>query len=101
LVVREKVSFQNNSKNPQDLQREERERKRQEIEKYREDLEIMARGRSSSDRRGSSEVVLRPEYHNILTNPMPYNIQNPYLLKEMGKNPSYLAMKGSQHLQQP
>jgi hypothetical protein len=32
---------------------------------------------------------------------MPYNIQNPYLLKEMGKNPSYLAMKGSQHLQQP
>jgi hypothetical protein len=54
LVVREKVSFQNNSKNPQDLQREERERKRQEIEKYREDLEIMARGRSSSDRRGSS-----------------------------------------------
>lgn len=40
---------------------------------------------------------MRPEYHNILTNPMPYNIQNPYILKEM-KNPSYLAMKGSQNL---
>lgn len=42
----------------------------------------------------------RPEYHNILTNPMPYNIQNPYILRQMGvqKNPSYLALKGSQNL---
>jgi hypothetical protein len=31
---------------------------------------------------------------------MPYNIQNPYILKEMGvpKNQSYLATKGSQNL---
>lgn len=44
---------------------------------------------------------MRPEFHNVLTNPLPYNIQNPYILKEMIglKNPSsYLAMKGSQNL---
>jgi hypothetical protein len=31
---------------------------------------------------------------------MPYNIQNPYILKEMRvpKSQSYLAMKGSQNL---
>ena len=44
---------------------------------------------------------MRPEFHNVLTNPLPYNIQNPYILKEMTglKTPSsYLAMKGSQNL---
>ena len=39
--------------------------------------------------------------HNPMVNPIPYNIQNPYILKEMTglKTPSsYLAMKGSQNL---
>lgn len=43
----------------------------------------------------------RHDFHNVLTNPIPYNIQNPYILKEMSvaKNPSsYLAMKGSQNI---
>lgn len=34
------------------------------------------------------------DYHNPLINPMPYNIQNPYILKEMNKQ-SYLASRGS------
>jgi hypothetical protein len=40
--------------------------------------------RSEESRRqstGSGYLVQKPEYHNILTNPLPYNIQNPYILK--------------------
>lgn len=50
--------------------------------------------------KGVSLVSQRPQFHNVLTNPIPYNIQNPYILKEMGapRNPSYLAIKGSQNL---
>lgn len=36
------------------------------------------------------------DYHNPLINPMPYNIQNPYILKQMTKQ-SYLASRGSQN----
>lgn len=49
-------------------------------------------GRSQSD----AGLVRGGDTHNILTNPLPFNIQNPYILKEMGV--SYLAMKGSQNL---
>ena len=44
---------------------------------------------------------MRSEHHNVLTNPMSYNMQNPYILRQMGldgKNQSYLASKGSQNL---
>jgi hypothetical protein len=42
---------------------------------------------------------MRSEGHNILTNPLPFNVQNPYILKDMGlKNASYLANKGSQNI---
>ena len=60
----------------------------------------MNENRLRSESHKSNSSVIRPDFHNPLTNPIPYNIQNPYILKEMGapKNPSYLAMKGSQNL---
>ena len=70
--------------------------------KYREDLDmILERRNRVQSEKGVSLAAMRPEFHNVLTNPIPYNIQNPYILKEMGgqKNPSsYLATKGSQNL---
>lgn len=69
------------AKGPQELAHQEREKKRKDIEKYREDLDTMARGRSSSQTRDTYPELARPQYHNILTNPLPYNIQNPYILK--------------------
>ena len=82
--------------------RYEKEKNKDEVAKYRENLDMMLEGkdRYQSDK-GVSLAAMRPEFHNVLTNPLPYNIQNPYILKEMTglRNPSsYLAMKGSQNL---
>ena len=82
--------------------RYEKEKHKDEVAKYRENLDMMLEGkdRYQSDK-GVSLAAMRPEFHNVLTNPLPYNIQNPYILKEMTglRNPSsYLAMKGSQNL---
>ena len=50
--------------------------------KYREDLDMMQQPASGQRSRNSRSLADgRPAYHNILTNPMPYNIQNPYILK--------------------
>ena len=35
--------------------------------------------------------------HNALINPVPYNIQNPYILREMNRQ-SYLASLGNQNM---
>lgn len=36
---------------------------------------------SHSESKKLSLVDMRSKNHNILTNPMPYNIQNPYILR--------------------
>ena len=69
--------------------------------KYRSDLDLLRNSSMGQHEQNRASLADgRPENHNILTNPMPFNIQNPYILKQMGiqKNPSYLAMKGSQNL---
>lgn len=38
------------------------------------------------------------DQHNALINPLPYNIQNPYILREMNRQ-SYLASRGNQNVQ--
>lgn len=40
------------------------------------------------------------DQHNTLINPLPYNIQNPYILKEMNRQ-SYLASRGNQNFNNP
>lgn len=100
--IKEKEHFQRNTKLPDEIQRYEKEKKKEEYEKYREDLDKLRDGRQYRSQ-SQSETGLNkiPQgSHNILTNPLPYNIQNPYILKEMGipKNQSYLAMKGIENL---
>ena len=29
------------------------------------------------------------DHHNAITNPIPFNIQNPYILREMNRKPQY------------
>ena len=43
-------------------------------------------------------MKLPNEHHNALINPLPYNIQNPYILREMNKQ-SYLASRGNQNFE--
>lgn len=75
------------------------------MEKYREDLDKVREHQNigkNSTNLSESSLRQNSEYHNILTNPLPFNIQNPYILKEMtiSKNQSsYLAQKGIQNLQ--
>jgi hypothetical protein len=42
--------------------------------------------------------VYKESNHNPMTNPMPYNIQNPYILREFQRREQYLKNNnGSQH----
>lgn len=52
--LREKEAYQKSSKAPDELQRYQKERHREEMEKYREDLDLMTRGAT-----GQSGVQLR------------------------------------------
>lgn len=51
------------------------------------------RGRIKSEEQNTK---LGTDQHNTLINPLPYNIQNPYILREMNKQ-SYLASRGHQN----
>jgi hypothetical protein len=53
------------------------------------------RGRTMSEQQN---MKLPNEHHNALINPLPYNIQNPYILREMNKQ-SYLASRGNQNFE--
>ena len=69
-----------------------------EMEKYKNDLDQisieskMMRSRSSVE----SYPTSQPLSHNTIINPMSYNIQNPYILKEM-KDQSHLANLGNKN----
>lgn len=56
---------------------------RQDLDKVKQEKEIM-RSRVNSQSSYGSPV----SQHNALLNPMPYNIQNPYILKEIGRQQS-------------
>lgn len=58
---------------------------------YRNDLDRNVQDKLVMSRKNyppqSSDPMLKvsTDYHNPLVNPLPYNIQNPYILKEMQK----------------
>lgn len=68
----------------------QRERKKEEMEQYRHDLDKIMQDKLAQSRKNTQQ--LQPsnsyshasnisEYHNPVTNPLPYNIQNPYILR--------------------
>jgi hypothetical protein len=75
---------------------------KEDLDKYRADKEVMSRRRASE---GSFQPAIK---HNPVSNPVPYNLQNPYILKQleknnsgMLKNASYLANIGNSNLYEP
>ena len=52
---------------------------------YRQDLDRFMQDKLSQSRKNNldreSKLSLSDHYHNPLINPLPYNIQNPYILK--------------------
>lgn len=67
--------------------------------KYREDLDKVKNDKEYFRTRTMSEqqsMKLPSDQHNTLINPLPYNIQNPYIIKEMNRQ-SYLANRGNQN----
>jgi hypothetical protein len=79
----------------------ERLRKREDMNKYKEDLDKYRSDKESLSRRHPTENIYQPVLkHNPVSNPLPYNLQNPYILKQLEKNNpgvlknSYLANIG-------
>lgn len=87
----------------------ERVRRREEMNKYKEDLDKnMVEKNEINKRRNSESTALLTNKHNPIFNPLPYNVQNPYILKQMEKsssgvlkNSSYLANIGSSNIVNP
>ena len=77
------------------------------MSKYKDDLDRNIHDKDQiNKRKGSESSVNLSNKHNPLCNPMPYNVQNPYILKQMERNNSgllrnngsYLANIGSNNL---
>ena len=55
------------------------------MEKYREDLDKLRSNkeeiRNSRLKSEQSNLKLQGDLHNAIVNPVPYNIQNPYILR--------------------
>lgn len=75
------------------------------MNKYREDLDKNRVDRDMQRKRPSESTPHLNNKHNPLVNPMPFNLQNPYILKQLernnSRNGSYLAGLGSSGLQEP
>lgn len=68
--------------------------------KYKQDLDKVKNDKDYFRTRTMSEqqsMRLPNDQHNALINPLPYNIQNPYILREMNRQ-SYLANIGNQNV---
>jgi len=83
-------------------------RRREQMNKYREDLDRNRADKEIQRRRPSESTPQLNGKHNPLVNPIPFNLQNPYILKQMERNSSglvrngsYLAGIGSSGLQEP
>lgn len=71
------------------------------MNKYKEDLDKVREEKNFYRSRIRSEeesAKLPLEQHNTLINPVPYNIQNPYILREMNRQTSYFANIANQNL---
>lgn len=61
------------------------------MNKYKQDLDISSPNLAASRERSKTRPVIKNEFnvhqvedrHNPLVNPVPFNIQNPYILKQM------------------
>lgn len=89
--VRENEQYKKLTFTPQELARFERERRVAEMQRYREDLDKTSnssapRQRSSTNYQNDFNVRVE-DRHNPMVNPLPYNIQNPYILREMQRRP--------------
>lgn len=69
------------------------------MSKYKQDLDKVKTDRQLFKSRTISEQQARlpNDQHNAIINPLPYNIQNPYILRQMNKQ-SYLATIGNQNI---
>ena len=94
-IQQQKEEFKKVTLTPQEVARLERERKLHEMQKYKEDLDYTrgqpitaSRQRSITNpslpmRNNDFNVGGVGDRHNPMVNPMPFNIQNPYILREM------------------
>lgn len=88
---------------PDEISKYERQKHMEEMAKYREDLDKVKNDKEYFRTRTMSEqqsMKIPSDQHNTLINPLPYNIQNPYILKEMNRQ-SYLASRGNQNFNSP
>lgn len=69
------------------------------MNKYKQDLDKVKTDKDLYKSRTVSEQQARlpSEQHNAIINPLPYNIQNPYIIREMNRQ-SYLASIGNQNV---
>ena len=95
IKIRQQQAFQNITYTPQELAKFERERKLAEMNKYKEDLDtsspqtnsrIKVKERSMTgvvEGRNDFNLINASTSHNPILNPLPYNIQNPSILRDM------------------
>lgn len=75
----------------------------EDMSKYKEDLDKLKADNYSFKLKSFSEqqnIKMPENHHHALINPLPYNIQNPYILKEMNKQ-TYLATRGDSKFRSP
>lgn len=99
---RRKEEYRKYNKLPEEITKYERQRHMEEMGKYKEDLDKfklskdeMTRSRVKSEQNNLKMVP--DSHHNAIINPMPYNIQNPYILREMGRQ-NYLGQRANQNI---
>lgn len=81
---RKKEEFKRYGKLPDEISKYERQRQLDEMNKYKQDLDKVKNDKDYFRTRTMSEqqnVRLPNDHHNALINPLPYNIQNPYILR--------------------
>ena len=97
--VKQQEEFKKVTYSPYEIAKYERDRKIMEMTKYKEDLDRTSPTTTDKFRRMAGEKIVNNSSpvtvdkndfntshhtrHNPMTNPMPYNVQNPYILKEM------------------
>lgn len=101
--MRKKEEFRKYGKLPDEINKFERQRHVEEMHKYKEDLDKVKQEKDFFKTRSMSDhqhVRLASDQHHALINPLPYNIQNPYILRQMNEQ-SYLANRASHNFVPP
>jgi len=91
IKLKQQEIFKNITYTPQEVARFDRERKLIEMSKYKQDLDTSSPNLATSRERSRTGPTIKNEFnlhqvedrHNPLVNPVPFNIQNPYVLKQM------------------